>query len=198
MSLPAESNGGRTYTFTIGQGFAFSPPSNEPITAQTYAYSIERALSPVFGDQAQGSGFIEDIEGEAAYRSGDAEHITGIRAEGDTLSITLIAPSDTFLDRLAVPSFCPVPLDTPIVTRRGERPHRGRLVPTQPCLLGSVLHQLPPQWGAHDPAAQPELHGPARRHARRDRDPRGDRRIRGDRSRRGRDLGPQSSSTTRA
>jgi class 3 adenylate cyclase/ABC-type oligopeptide transport system substrate-binding subunit/sugar lactone lactonase YvrE len=115
MSLPAESNGGRTYAFTIGQGFAFSPPSNEPITAQTYAYSIERALSPVFGDQAQGSGFIEDIEGEAAYRSGDAEHITGIRAEGDTLSITLIGPSDTFLDRLAVPSFCPVPLGTPIV-----------------------------------------------------------------------------------
>ena len=114
-SLPAKSNGGRTYTFTIGRGFAFSPPSNEPITAQTYAFSIERALSPVFGDQAQGARFVDDIKGEAAYRKGKAEHIAGIRAEGDTLSITLTGPSDTFLDRLAIPSFCPVPLDTPIV-----------------------------------------------------------------------------------
>lgn len=112
---PAVSNGGRTYTFTIAQGFAFSPPSNEPITAQTYAYSIERALSPVFGGQAQGPTFVDDIEGEAAYRNRKADHIAGIRAEGDTLTITLTAPSDTFLDRLAIPSFCPVPLDTPIV-----------------------------------------------------------------------------------
>ena len=39
----------------------------------------------------------------------------GIRAEGDTLSITLVAPSQTFLQRLAAPSFCPVPLDSPVV-----------------------------------------------------------------------------------
>jgi len=114
-ALPEVSADGRTYTFTVADGFEFSPPSNEPITAETYAFSLERALSPVFGDQAQGPLYIDDIEGEDAYRRGKAESISGIRAEGDTLSITLVAPSETFLQRLAAPSFCPVPLDSPVV-----------------------------------------------------------------------------------
>lgn len=113
--LPEVSADGRTYRFTIADGFAFSPPSNEAITAETYAFSLERALSPVFGDQAEGRWYIDDIQGLDAYRDGRSEHISGIRAEGDTLSITLVAPSQTFLQRLAAPSFCPVPLDSPVV-----------------------------------------------------------------------------------
>ena len=113
--LPEVSADGRTYTFTIADGFAFSPPSNETITAETYAFSLERALSPVFGGEAQGPWYIDDIQGLGAYRDERSDHISGIRAEGDTLSITLVAPSETFLQRLAGPSFCPVPLDSPIV-----------------------------------------------------------------------------------
>ena len=45
-SLPRRSADGRTYTFKIRRGFRFSPPSNEPVTAQTFKSSIERALSP--------------------------------------------------------------------------------------------------------------------------------------------------------
>jgi class 3 adenylate cyclase/ABC-type transport system substrate-binding protein len=112
---PSVTDDGRTYTFTVAPGSSFAPPSNEPITADTYAFSIERALSPVFGDAAQGAWMIDDIEGEAAYRAGEAEHISGIRVDGDELSITLTEPSPTFLARLAFPSFCPVPLDTAIV-----------------------------------------------------------------------------------
>ena len=113
--LPEVSADGRTYTFTIADGFAFSPPSNEAITAETYAFSLERALSPVFGGEAQGPWYIDDIQGLGAYRDERSDHISGVRAEGDTLSITLVAPSETFLQRLAGPSFCPVPLDSPIV-----------------------------------------------------------------------------------
>ncbi len=123
--MPTLSEDGRTYTFTVAEGFAFSPPSNEAITAETYAYSIERALSPVFGDQAQGPYQIDDIVGMADYRDGGASHIAGIRAEGDTLSITLREPSDTFLDRLAFPAFCPVPLGTPIVAGGVDDPTSG-------------------------------------------------------------------------
>ena len=47
--MPRISNGGRTYTFEIRNDYAFSPPSNEPITAETFKYSIERALSPRMG-----------------------------------------------------------------------------------------------------------------------------------------------------
>ena len=112
---PEVSADGRTYTFTIADGFAFSPPLNEAITAETYAFSLERALSPVFGDEAEGPSYIDDIQGLAAYREERSDHISGVRVQGDTLAIRLLAPSETFLQRLAAPSFCPVPLDSPIV-----------------------------------------------------------------------------------
>jgi ABC-type oligopeptide transport system substrate-binding subunit len=114
-SMPAVSADRRTYTFTVKKGYAFSPPSNEPVRAQTFRYSIERALSPKLGEDAPGPMFLGDIEGEKAFRSGKAAHIAGLRARGATLSITLEAPSADFLERLAMPFFCPVPTDTPLV-----------------------------------------------------------------------------------
>jgi ABC-type oligopeptide transport system substrate-binding subunit len=35
-ALPVRSVDGKTYTFTIRRGFRFSPPSNAPVTAQTF------------------------------------------------------------------------------------------------------------------------------------------------------------------
>ena len=46
QSLPTRSADGRTYTFKIRPGFRFSPPSNQPVTAQTFKDSIERTLNP--------------------------------------------------------------------------------------------------------------------------------------------------------
>ena len=42
QSLPTRSGDGRTYTFKIRPGFRFSPPSDEPVTAQTFK-DIDRA-----------------------------------------------------------------------------------------------------------------------------------------------------------
>jgi peptide/nickel transport system substrate-binding protein len=114
-SMPTVSDGGRTYTFTIRPGYRFSPPSNQPLTAEAFRYSIERALSPGLGSGAPGPGVIGDIAGEPAFRSGTAEHISGLRAVGNQLVISLRRPSPDFLERLALPYFCPVPTDTPIV-----------------------------------------------------------------------------------
>jgi DNA-binding SARP family transcriptional activator/ABC-type transport system substrate-binding protein/outer membrane protein assembly factor BamB len=112
-SMPEVSSDGRTYTFTIRRGYWFSPPSNDPVTAETFRYSIERALSPRV--DGPGPGFISDIEGEAAFREGKTDHISGLRAEGDVLAIKLTQPSPNFLQRLALPWFCPVPTDSPFV-----------------------------------------------------------------------------------
>jgi DNA-binding SARP family transcriptional activator/ABC-type transport system substrate-binding protein len=129
--VPAVSPDGRTYTFTVRPGYAFSPPSNQPVTAETFRYSIERALSPKLtkhslspAQGAPGPRFVDDIEGEQAFRRGRAEHISGLRASGDTLSITLTKPSPDFLERLALPFFCPVPRGTPFIggwPAQGER-----------------------------------------------------------------------------
>jgi DNA-binding SARP family transcriptional activator/ABC-type transport system substrate-binding protein len=119
-AMPTLSPDRRTYRFTIRPGYRFSPPSNEPVTAETFRYSIERALSPRLavnpaGRVPPGPLFIDDIEGERAFRAGRARHISGLRASGRTLSITLMRPSPDFLHRLALPFFCPVPTGTAFV-----------------------------------------------------------------------------------
>jgi DNA-binding SARP family transcriptional activator/ABC-type transport system substrate-binding protein len=114
-SLPSVSADGRTYGFTIRPGYAFSPPSNAPVTADVIRYSIERALSPGLGSDAPGPAVVGDIVGESAFRAGTAAHISGLRAVGDRLKVTLTEPSPDFLERLALPYFCPVPIRTPIV-----------------------------------------------------------------------------------
>jgi ABC-type oligopeptide transport system substrate-binding subunit/streptogramin lyase len=112
-SMPALSADRRTYTFTIRPGYRFSPPSDQPVSAETFRYSVERALSPKMGTDAAGARVIGDIAGEAAYRAGNAGHISGLHAHGDALTITLVRPSADFLQRLALPFFCPVPIGTP-------------------------------------------------------------------------------------
>ncbi len=113
--MPQVSPDGRTYTFEIREGFRFSPPSGEPVTAETFRYSIERALSPKMDVRAHGAEIIDDIQGERAFLDGDAERIEGLRAEGNRLTITLGRASGSFLTRLSMPYFCPVPTDSPVV-----------------------------------------------------------------------------------
>jgi len=110
-SIPARSHDGRTYTFTIRRGFAFSPPLRERVTAETFKYAIERSLNPRMGIAAR---YVTGIVGQAAYQSSKAAHISGVVADGDKLSITLVEPTPDFLARLAMPFFCAVPLNAPI------------------------------------------------------------------------------------
>jgi len=115
-AMPTISRGGRTYTFRIRQGWRFSPPSNEAVTAETFRHSIERELSPHYRF-SPGPGFVSDIVGESAYRSGAAGHISGLVARGHTLSITLVRPAGDFLTRISMPAFCPVPRSVPLKGR---------------------------------------------------------------------------------
>jgi serine/threonine-protein kinase len=112
-AMPAVTNGGRTYTFRIRAGYRFSPPSNEPVTAETFRHSLERELSPKNGYPG-GPALASDIEGATAYMAGKTTHITGVRARGNTLSITLVKPAGDFLTRISMFAFCPVPLSVPV------------------------------------------------------------------------------------
>jgi ABC-type transport system substrate-binding protein/class 3 adenylate cyclase len=119
VAMPTISADGRTYTFQIRPGFAFSDASAEKVTAETFRYSIERALSPRLSEQTPGTLFLDDIVGEEAFRKGTADHISGLVANGDRLSITLVAPRGDLTSRLAIPFFCPVRLGTPMVPGGG-------------------------------------------------------------------------------
>ena len=110
-AMPSVSKGGRIYTFRIRRGFRFSPPSNEPVTAETFRYTIERTLAP---SQQHGWPFGSDIAGASAYSAGKAPHISGIAVHGNTLAITLVRPAGDFLTRISMFNFCPVPLAEPV------------------------------------------------------------------------------------
>jgi YVTN family beta-propeller protein len=110
QSLPARSRDGRTYTFTIRSGFRFS--SNLPVTAQTFKYTIERTLNPRMHSPV--AHYLTDVVGAVPYMAGKTDHISGVVAEGDTLTIHLLRAVPDFPSRIALPAFCAVPPDMPI------------------------------------------------------------------------------------
>jgi YVTN family beta-propeller protein len=112
LALPARSADGRTYTFTIRNGYRFSPPSNAPVTAQTFKYTIERTLSPIMKSPVARQ--FTDIVGARAYMAARAAHISGVSTNGDKLTVRLVAPSPDFPSRISEPAFCAVPANTPI------------------------------------------------------------------------------------
>jgi peptide/nickel transport system substrate-binding protein len=111
-ALPTVSHNGRTYTFQIRDGFRFSPPSDAPVTAQTFLATIERTLSPRMHSPADA--FIGAIVGARAYKDGKADHIAGVSARGATLTIKLTQPDPILPVKLATPYFCVVPTGTPV------------------------------------------------------------------------------------
>jgi len=111
-AMPTVSRDRRTYTFVVRDGFRFAPPSNAPLDARTFRFSIERALSPELGPRAPGIGLLGDLLGAQAFHHGRAAHVSGIRVRGNRIAFTLTRPSPDFLERLALPYFCPVPRDT--------------------------------------------------------------------------------------
>ncbi|MGZ4331058.1 MAG: BTAD domain-containing putative transcriptional regulator [Solirubrobacteraceae bacterium] len=112
QSLPARSPDGRTYTFKIRSGYRFSPPSNQPVTAQTFKYTIERTLNPRMHSPV--AAYFTDIVGAGPYMAGKTSHIAGVVANGNSLTIRLLKPAGNLPPLIALPSFCAVPTNTPI------------------------------------------------------------------------------------
>ena len=125
QSLPVRSADGKSYTFTIRSGrngFRFSPPSNELVTAQTFKYTIERTLNP--GMRSPVASEFRDIVGARAYMAGRSDHIAGVVARANTLTIRLLAPAPDLPARIAEPAMCAVPSGTP------ADPRGVRLIPS--------------------------------------------------------------------
>jgi YVTN family beta-propeller protein len=125
QALPTRSRDGKTYTFTIRRGFRFSPPSGQPVTAQTFKDSIERTLNPAMHSYSAGYGYLADIVGARRYMAGKASHITGIVARGGQLTIRLTSPAGDFLSQVALPGFCAVPSNAPIKRNLRRVPSAG-------------------------------------------------------------------------
>ncbi|HVU70993.1 MAG TPA: peptide ABC transporter substrate-binding protein [Ktedonobacteraceae bacterium] len=91
----------KTYTFQLKPDLTFS--DGTPITAQSYVYSLTRALLPET-NASNAMLLLGNIAGAAKVNSGKATTLSGVRAINDqTLQITLTTPTEYFLQALASP-----------------------------------------------------------------------------------------------
>lgn len=96
------SSDGTTYTFYLRQGVKFH--NGKEVTANDFKYSIERACDPATGSQTAET-YLGDIVGVKEKLSGRAGEINGIKVINNyTLQITIDAPKEYFLSKLAYPT----------------------------------------------------------------------------------------------
>jgi peptide/nickel transport system substrate-binding protein len=118
-SLPAVSNGGKTYTFKLRKGLVYS--NGAPLKASDVAYAIQRTIKLNWGNKGM---LTENILGGEAFDKGKASSISGIHTDdaSGTVTIDLVAPYGPFLNVLAFPAAAPVPSGTPIKSLSSEPP----------------------------------------------------------------------------
>ena len=104
-TVPAPTNGGKTYIFHIRPGVDFQAPVSRPVTAADFKYSIERMMRMPL---APATYFYTGIVGATQYQAGRAAHIAGIKAvDPSTLEFDLLNPDPAFLNALTL-NFCNV------------------------------------------------------------------------------------------
>lgn len=92
----------RTYTFQLRPGLRFS--NGDPLTAQDFAFSITRSLSPAL-DSPSALTYLQDIQGAIPFRSGAAKTVRGLKVVNRyTLVITVRWPVPYFLLELTYPT----------------------------------------------------------------------------------------------
>ena len=91
-ALPTVSEDGRSYTFTIRPGMRFSPPSNQPVTAQTFKHTIERSLSPRMSSGPPGQMFLARRRRRRRVHGRQGAAHRRDQAHGDRLTIRLTHP----------------------------------------------------------------------------------------------------------
>jgi ABC-type oligopeptide transport system substrate-binding subunit len=108
--LPVVSKDGKTYTFTVRPGFRFS--DGKPVTAASFAAAINRALVPRM--QSPASSFLGDVVGAQAVLDGKAQTASGVKAQGNRLTITLTKVAPDFVARMTMPFFSAIPTNLPV------------------------------------------------------------------------------------
>lgn len=106
----------KVYTFTLKQGITFS--DGTPITAQTYVYTLTRALLPEVKSPIA-TFFLGLIVGSDEVNSGKTKILAGVKAVNDTtLQITLKQPAAYFLQIMA--DSIAFPLNHKVIDQYGQ------------------------------------------------------------------------------
>jgi oligopeptide transport system substrate-binding protein len=106
----------KTYTFHLKSGITFS--DGTPVTAQTYVYTLTRALLPEVKSGIAGL-FEGAIVGANDVANAKTKTLSGVKAIDDsTLQITLTAPTAYFLGAVATSIY--FPLNKSLVDQYGQ------------------------------------------------------------------------------
>lgn len=134
-SMPKVSSDRLTYTFTLRSNAEFS--DGTPVTAQDVVYSITRTLSKQEASPLALL-YLGHIKGAAAWNSGKAKSLTGIKAlDSKTVQITLDQPISYFLETLTYP--------TSYVVKDGT-PAGAKLTTTQSLNIGTGPFMFSRPW----------------------------------------------------
>src|SRR4030081_3469007 len=132
--FPKVSNNGKTYDFTVSAGFTkFSDGTK--VTAASFKAAFDRNADPKM--QSPAIAFMSDVVGSST------SPVSGVKASGNHLVISLTKAAPDFLARVAMPFFCAIPTNTPpdpngILTVPGAGPYYlAARVPNKSILLKS-------------------------------------------------------------
>ena len=139
-SIPAPTDGGRTYTFVLRRGIRFSDGS--PLRASDVSHSVRRAMA-----LSEWAGSLLPLAGRGRCKPGSGACDLGRSVEVDdvagTVTFHLAEPDPDFLYKLSGPWFWVVPRTTPL------RPIRSADLPgTGPYRLAEVSLAPPERPGA--------------------------------------------------
>jgi ABC-type oligopeptide transport system substrate-binding subunit len=102
--FPKVSNNGKTYDFTVATGFTkFSDGTK--VTAASFKAAFDRNADPKM--QSPAGAFMSDVVGASS------SPVSGVKANGNHLMITLTKAAPDFLARIAMPFFCAIPVNLP-------------------------------------------------------------------------------------
>ncbi|GAC1565130.1 MAG: ABC transporter substrate-binding protein [Ktedonobacteraceae bacterium] len=106
----------KTYTFTLKPDIMFS--DGTPVTAQTYVYTLTRALLPDVKSPIA-TFFLGNIVGASDVANGKTTVLKGVQAvNNSTLQITLTQPTEYFLDIMA--NSIAFPLNQKVIAKYGQ------------------------------------------------------------------------------
>jgi peptide/nickel transport system substrate-binding protein len=153
-SLPALSNGGRTYTLFLRPGLKYS--NGEPVRASDFAHTVER----LFEVNSPASPFYTDIVGAGAFAETKKGGIPGISTDDKSgkIEIDLVQPRGTFTNELAMPFMAPLPAGTPSEDLSATPPPATgpyAIVDSKPGK--SWEYERNPQWAKANSEAMPDL-----------------------------------------
>ena len=95
-------DGGKTFIFHIRKGLKFA--NGDPVTADDFAYSLNRAFGPDFANGNAGY-YLSNIVGSTDVTNAKAKTISGVKViDPQTLEIDLQTPSVYFLYQLTFPA----------------------------------------------------------------------------------------------